>query len=203
MAEGLRERKKAQTRAALRDAAIRLFGERGYSATTVADIAEAADVSPRTFFTYFPSKEAVLFADFTPAVERLEAALVSPDRTRTALATMRSWLVEDMLHVPVSPELESLVDELIARNVHGVESKGLELLTRLQGCLTHAVALDLGTDDDDATPAVVAAAAIAALYRSTRHADGSPVEGDEATVAAFDRALHLIEFGLQGLREGR
>ena len=41
-----------------------MFGERGYQATTVADIAAAADIAPRTFFAYFPSKEAVVFHDF-------------------------------------------------------------------------------------------------------------------------------------------
>lgn len=59
---GRRERKKQQTRAALIEAAVGLFRQRGYEQTTVAEIAEAADVSTRTFFLHFPTKEDVLLA---------------------------------------------------------------------------------------------------------------------------------------------
>jgi AcrR family transcriptional regulator len=59
----LRERKKQQTKQALQEQALRLFLARGYEATTVDDIAEAAGVSPRTFFRYFPTKEEVLIKD--------------------------------------------------------------------------------------------------------------------------------------------
>jgi AcrR family transcriptional regulator len=60
---GLRERKKIRTRETIRREAFRLIQENGYAATTVEQIAEAAEVSPSTFFRYFPTKESVLLAD--------------------------------------------------------------------------------------------------------------------------------------------
>ena len=60
---GLRERKKQRTRDAIQREAMRLFLEQGYEATTIDQIAEAADISPSTFFNYFPSKEDVVFND--------------------------------------------------------------------------------------------------------------------------------------------
>ena len=89
-AMGLRERKKEQTRRAIEDAAFRLFEDRGYAATTVADIAEAADIAPRTFFSYFPSKEAVVFGDFDDDLRRArDAACATAPRARTTFEALR------------------------------------------------------------------------------------------------------------------
>lgn len=73
---GLRERKKSQTRRSIRHEAMRLFREQGYANTTIEQIAEAADVSPRTFYRYFGVKEAVLLSDdhVPPIVEAFAAA---------------------------------------------------------------------------------------------------------------------------------
>src|SRR5829696_8347426 len=89
---GLRERKKERTRAAIHDAALRLFAERGYAGTTIAEIAEAADVSRATFFSYYASKDDVVFGEAPRAAEALEALLDDLPEGMTALEAVREWL---------------------------------------------------------------------------------------------------------------
>jgi AcrR family transcriptional regulator len=72
--QSLRDRKRARTRQAIVDAAVELFERNGYEGTTVADIAAAADIGTRTFFSYFPTKEEVLFPEMD---ERIHTALAA------------------------------------------------------------------------------------------------------------------------------
>jgi AcrR family transcriptional regulator len=129
-AVGLRERKKARTRAAIQRHALRLFRERGYQATTVEQIAAAADISPSTFFRYFPTKEAVVLQDeYDPMIIEAFKA-VPPDvppiaALRRAIGQVFSQLPEEALErardrtelIRTVPELRAAMLEEFARNV--------------------------------------------------------------------------------------
>ncbi|MCU4186666.1 TetR family transcriptional regulator [Acidiferrimicrobium sp. IK] len=85
-----RTSKKSETRHALVDAALELFGQRGYDNTTTVDIAEAAGVSPRTFFRYFATKESVLFFGRVDFVETLTALLRAQPQGMSDLEAMET-----------------------------------------------------------------------------------------------------------------
>src|ERR1700724_3509468 len=90
---GLRERKKQKTRHTIIDAALELFTKQGYEETTIAEIADAAEVSPRTIFAYFPTKEDILFDDLAALQERLAQALRERPAGATALDALRQFIL--------------------------------------------------------------------------------------------------------------
>ena len=95
--QGLRERKKAQTRAAIQQHALRLFLANGYDATTVEHIAAAAGVSHMTFFRYFPTKEDVVLADeYDPLIV---ASIVARPPEETPLASVREAIGDGLAHI--------------------------------------------------------------------------------------------------------
>ncbi len=85
----LRDRKKERTRRAISDAALALMAERGYAATTMGDVAAAADVSRRTVFRYFADKEDVVFADDDEHLEAIVAAIDAAPADAPPLELMR------------------------------------------------------------------------------------------------------------------
>jgi AcrR family transcriptional regulator len=89
---GLRERKKLRTRAELSDAAFRLFAERGFDETTIEDIVEQVEVSPRTFFRYFDSKEDVVIGFFDDLGLELRAMLAGRPSDEPSFTALRAAL---------------------------------------------------------------------------------------------------------------
>ena len=130
---GLRERKKIKTRAAIQKEAMRLFLEKGYEDTTIEDIAEAVEISPSTFFNYFPSKEDVVFEDeldplvlaafdaqpeATHPVRRLRMAMrtvfgqLTPEQERMMRARMQLLATTPELRGAMLSQFASIVDQI-------------------------------------------------------------------------------------------
>ncbi|WP_425300419.1 TetR family transcriptional regulator [Nocardia wallacei] len=136
---GLRERKKERTRRTIRTEAFRLFREQGYNETTVEQIAAAADVSPSTFFRYFPSKEELVLADdldplMIEAIERQPAELTMLEAFRAAtLETFASLDEETFSFERQRTELVRSVPEL-----RGALAREFERNVRLVADLTAA-----------------------------------------------------------------
>ncbi|MEU7746339.1 TetR family transcriptional regulator [Nonomuraea sp. NPDC049158] len=140
-AQGLRERKKAKTRALIQKEALRLFREQGYSATTVEQIAEAAEVAPSTVFRYFASKEELVFVDQFPAfAEALDAAPADLHPIRAVRVALRevtaAQTAEELAEGVEREKLMFTVPELWAAsltNVSGTLRSMQEILARRAG----------------------------------------------------------------------
>ena len=188
---GLRERKKAKTRAAIQRHALRLFHEQGYSATTVDQIAAAAEISPSTFFRYFPTKEeTVLYDPFDPLL--IAAALAQPAEL-SPIGALRATM--DVLREHLSGEAweqERQRQQLVFREpelrtaVMDKFAEGIELLAGLAAQRTGRAADDFEVRNwAGAVAGVVLAAFVGAA--------GDP-EVDPLVVV--DRAVAHLEAGL-------
>jgi AcrR family transcriptional regulator len=186
---GLRERKKAKTRASIQAHALRLFAKQGYHATTVEQIADAAEVSPSTFFRYFPTKEdVVLYDQFDPQL--IEAFLAQPAEL-SPVAAVRRAMQFVFEHAPAAEtalefqrhELARSVPELRARMLDGFVS-GLELFS-------DALAKRTGRETDDIAVRTLAGAIIGTGLAAMLAGEGRPEEFFER----FDAHLAQLETG--------
>jgi AcrR family transcriptional regulator len=199
---GLRERKKEQTKRAIEDAAYRLFAERGFQATTVADIADAADVAPRTFFAYFPSKEDVLFADFDATANELSALLRDRVAGETTFDALRRWIADLLPELEAHDDREALRLRL-AEEHESIAAHERHLMGRIEEILVEGIAADLEEDPGALRPRMVAAAAIAAI-RAMRSDDpcSEPASPSEEKLARLDEALEFLAGGIATLQRG-
>jgi AcrR family transcriptional regulator len=198
---GLRERKKQRTREAIVDAALRLFDERGFEQTTIADIAEAADIAPRTFFGYFPSKEDVVFADFPEQLEALSRRLRERDEDETAIDALRAVIRDALEHADLTDERE-LCRKRVVKQSETLDAHRRALMGRMEDMLAEAVARDFGNQPGDLRPSMIASAAVAAFGSLDRPGitdRDSPPTREEA-LAMIDQALTFLQGGLTALR---
>jgi AcrR family transcriptional regulator len=194
-AMGLRERKKQRTRDAIARAALELFAERGYQETTLAEIAEAADVSTRTIFAYFPSKEDILFCDYAAMRDALARALAERPGGKDALGTLRDFI---LTAVGQKGELEAKLERVIAGD-ETLHSHKRARLAQLQQLLAAAIADDLATGPDDLRPHVAAASLTAAFEVLDEKGQAPPPTSSEQIAAAIDPIISFVRAGLHAL----
>ena len=188
---GLRERKKAKTRAAIQEVALRLFERQGYEATTVEQIAEAAEVSPSTFFRYFPTKEDVALYD---ALDPLFiAAFQAQPAELSPLAAMRAALHE-VFRVD-SPEVvgQTVRAELIM-NVPELRMRMLDSFVETIELFSGIVAERAGRPADDFAARTLVGAVVGVAISTWLNSRGDIGPG---FIEDIDRALDLLDSGFQ------
>lgn len=195
---GLRERKKQQTRETIEQVALRLFAERGYDETTLADIAEAANVAPRTIFSYFHSKEDILLCQESSMFGRLQELLDSRPPGATTIDALRQF----MASVPQPDEAARLRKRVIMANpsLH-VRARGH--FGELESLLTASIAKDLDAGPEDIRPTLVAASMTAAFKTVRDRLEAATDEPSHTQVLAIlDEVLEFLRGGLEALQRG-
>ena len=190
---GLRERKKRETRRALNVAALELVEEKGYAAVTTEEIASRAGVSARTFFNYFPSKEAAVIGTTAEELESYAVVLEQDVPGERPLASLRRILAGMLAPASVDRGLRAkrrrvllgepaLAPALVGNNI------------RIENALTAALERRLGLEPGASLePRLTVALAIAAVRACIEHQQNGGQGRLERNIdAAFDR----LEAGL-------
>jgi AcrR family transcriptional regulator len=201
---GLRETKKLRTRQEIAEAAMGLFARRGFDHVTVAEVAEAAGVSEKTVFNYFPTKED-LFYDEVPA---REAAIVDAVRNRKPGESIAAAL--ERLQVRGSDRLASPGFATFARIIEesrALQAKELEIMARYTDALAGAIREELGVHELDAK--VAANVLVSVQWQHFRNARRHALAGRHGPATArrlrseLKRAYRLLEHGLAQLENGK
>ena len=213
MESGLRERKKKLNRQLIAETALRLFVERGFERVSVSEIARAADVSDKTVFNYFPTKEDLVYS----RLESFEAQLLEAVRDRrpgeSVLAAVGRFVTEPRgLLAKNEPEVDARLRAITAmiRKSPALLAREREIFERYTSALADLLAEETGARPGDAAPRVVANALVGihrALLDYVRDGviagrSGSALSRGMRTQAA--QALELLEGGLgsYGVRGG-
>jgi AcrR family transcriptional regulator len=195
---GLRERKKKQTRETIVRVALELFAERGYDETTLAEIADAADVSPRTIFSYFDSKEEILFCEESSSLEDVKAALETRPEGTTTVDAIRNLLAD----MP-PPDNDAKLRKQVITSSPSLQLKMRARIAEIEPVLAASFAKDLGSEPDDIRALLIAASATAAFGAVHDRLEAETGGGEiahERAMEIVDEILKFLHGGLDRLR---
>lgn len=200
---GLRERKKLRTRETIAAAATDLFMKQGYAETTIAQIAESADVSPRTVSGYFPAKEMLVFADAEEFLAGLESRLTAREG-ETSVDALRGWLIEfTEADTPEEAKRRHAMKRLIDGDA-GLRAAERSILGRAAEIIAASVAVDLDEPGDGLLPHMVGAATMGALDALGKRLDNTgETLADEESRALIDDIVAFIGGGVAALAQRR
>jgi len=183
---GLRDRKKARTRALIREQALRLFAGQGFEATTVEQIAAAAEVSPSTFFRYFPAKENVVTDD---GIDALVMGLFREQPPELGqVAAVRAAVASALAALPAAERARFGASARLGWSLHQTGE-----IARTIEALAAAVAQRAGREHGDFTDRILAGAVLGAVMAAALPGPGEPVADLPTRV---DAALACLEAGL-------
>jgi AcrR family transcriptional regulator len=202
--EGLRERKKQRTRETIAKVALELFAEQGFHATTIKQVADAADVAPRTVSAYFPSKEALVFPDQDEVFTSLERRLTDREPGESVADALRAW-IGTLLDRPEQADRAGMrLRREVIESDDALRTFERGLMARAERAIAVAAAVDLGLGPDDLLPHMVGAATMSALDALGREAKRSGVEPDdfrERGLELLDQTMIFIGAGVAALAE--
>ena len=199
MTSSLRERKKQATRLALHEAALRLVAERGLDGVSVDDIAAGADVSPRTFFNYFSSKDDALIGSGPPRpTEDAQRVFVAGGPTGDLLDDLKALVMSPMLDFDRAEIARAFEQVRLRKRLVQREPRFAHRIMAAFGAIeenvTNAVAARLGDDPDDIRPQVIASLAITAMRFATRrlHSREGGDHDRDGVRAVFDQVFDAL-----------
>jgi AcrR family transcriptional regulator len=185
---GLRERKKQKTKEAIQREAMRLFQEQGYEETTIEEIAEAAEISPSTFFNYFPTKEdVVLYDQYDPIMASIMLARPSEEPPSVVMKHVFELLGGTLEH-----DRDIIVARArIALDVPALRARFWEELERARDLISGVMAARTGRSADDFELRVVSMALVAAAFEATQ--EWLRRGGQDSMVELVTRALDAVQ----------
>lgn len=194
----LRERKKQRTKDALVDAAFELFQRKGFDATTIDEIADAVEVSPRTFFRYFESKEDVALTLMDRQFAVIYESLAARPPHEPVLTALRHAVV-DMIRAAEQGTAGFDADRFsssqkLVSSCPSIHARSMEVCAFKVEELAGHIAKRMGVGADDPRPTLVAAVATTAVQ--TAMAAWRESHPEVTTSVLADRALALLEAGI-------
>jgi AcrR family transcriptional regulator len=200
------ERRKRRTRQAIQKAALELFAERGYRETTINDIAERAEVAPRTVTVHFPAKDALLLDAEPFTLDSLSERLSARRPNESALEALRDWMATTMTEVETN-ELDGRFWERRALRAHIINNEP-ELRGRsrasyypFERALAEAIGEDLGQSGNSLIPRIAALSAVAGLrelYESDEAQALASPPGAAELLELVDGVIRFVQTGLEG-----